>query len=175
MIRRVFASPRDHLMLALPLLTLCGCAMCQDCFDEYYAAYGGRRPRTDMVHGRVGSIIDPATEADVRAEIGIETPRTIESPLQPRPLDASGSHLPAEPSEADAEPTEAADTPTEATDVPTEASQVPTDAAEMPMGSADEPTDAANGDQGTTDLDLSSPFDVEPPTSSESSFDPSAT
>ncbi len=47
-----------HLALA-GLISLTGCAMCDNPFDCYYAAYGSRLPRADMVHGRVGSILDP--------------------------------------------------------------------------------------------------------------------
>ena len=46
----------------LTLLVFCGCAMCANPHDCKYAAYGGRRERTDMVHGRVGSVFDPAPE-----------------------------------------------------------------------------------------------------------------
>ena len=54
------AARIGHLALAAMLISLTGCAMCVDSFDCQYAAYGGRLPRTDMVNGRVGSILDPA-------------------------------------------------------------------------------------------------------------------
>jgi hypothetical protein len=46
----------------LMLIVSSGCAMCANPYDDSYAAYGGRRERTDMVHGRVGSEFDPAPE-----------------------------------------------------------------------------------------------------------------
>ena len=42
-------------MLVLVVSLLSGCAMCANPFDEFYAAYGGSRPRADMLAGRVGS------------------------------------------------------------------------------------------------------------------------
>jgi len=43
-------------------LTASGCTMCADPHDCKFAAYGGGRQRTDMVHGRVASVFDPAPE-----------------------------------------------------------------------------------------------------------------
>jgi hypothetical protein len=37
------------------LISASGCATCQSCFDEQYAAYGGSQARADMTYGRVGS------------------------------------------------------------------------------------------------------------------------
>jgi hypothetical protein len=54
------ASRIGHLALAAMLISLAGCAMCDNPFDYHYAAYGSRLPRADMVNGRVGSILDPA-------------------------------------------------------------------------------------------------------------------
>jgi hypothetical protein len=48
-------------LILLPLLAT-GCALCANPYDASYAAYGGLRQRTDMVHGRVGSVFDPASE-----------------------------------------------------------------------------------------------------------------
>lgn len=61
-------NPRIARVGVLTALLLCtvlpGCVtyMCGSDLDCYYAAYGGRRARADMVHGRVASIIDPAAE-----------------------------------------------------------------------------------------------------------------
>jgi hypothetical protein len=51
----------------LTLLVFSGCAMCANPHDCKYAAYGGRRARADMVHGRVGSVFDPAPEVSQQA------------------------------------------------------------------------------------------------------------
>ena len=42
------------------VLVSSGCALCSDCEDSTYAAYGGRWQRHDRVHGRVGSVLHPA-------------------------------------------------------------------------------------------------------------------
>ncbi len=55
------AARIGHLALSATLISLAGCAMCANPFDCQYAAYGGRLPRADMVNGRVGSILDPAS------------------------------------------------------------------------------------------------------------------
>jgi len=129
-----------------------------------------------MVHGRVGSVIDPAAEAEGSPEFGTETPAPIDSPMQPLPLDASGSSPAAEPIDAAEMPTDAAAEPTDAGETPTDAAEMPTDAGEMPTDAGEMPTEPAADDQGSDELDLSSPFDVEPPTSGgESSVDPAAT
>ncbi len=60
------ASTESHLglaqVVALAVLTLCcGCSICSSPYDCDYGTYGSRTPRTDMRHGRVGSIFsDPA-------------------------------------------------------------------------------------------------------------------
>ncbi len=38
-----------------------GCAMCSGTYDCHYAAYGGSRPRGDMIHGRVASAFNDAS------------------------------------------------------------------------------------------------------------------
>lgn len=48
--------------LGLLSLTTSGCTTCADPHDCKFAAYGGGRQRTDMVHGRVASVFDPAPE-----------------------------------------------------------------------------------------------------------------
>jgi len=63
----------------LTLLGCWGCSMCASPYDCQYAAYGGLRERTDMVHGRVGSVFDPAPEINHAAA-------TRQSP-QPTPAD----------------------------------------------------------------------------------------
>ena len=66
------AARIGHLALAAMLISLTGCAMCVDSFDCRYAAYGGRLPRTDMVNGRVGSILDPAGGRDETGDVLLE-------------------------------------------------------------------------------------------------------
>lgn len=46
----------------LSLISTLGCSMCASPHDCKFAAYGGLRERADQVHGRVGSILDPANE-----------------------------------------------------------------------------------------------------------------
>lgn len=46
----------------LSLVSSFGCSMCASPHDCKFAAYGGLRERADQVHGRVGSILDPANE-----------------------------------------------------------------------------------------------------------------
>ena len=75
-----------HLALAAMLLSLAGCAMCANPFDCYYAAYGGRLPRTDMVHGRVGSILDAAGG-------GVVTTQEIMQPGEIQDADALGGEV----------------------------------------------------------------------------------
>ena len=41
-----------------------GCAMCCSPYDEAYGFSGGRWPRADLCHGRVGSAFAPAGAAD---------------------------------------------------------------------------------------------------------------
>lgn len=49
-------------ILITSLVTMCmGCAMCESSLDNDFHAYGGMRDRIDRVHGRVGSIFDPAS------------------------------------------------------------------------------------------------------------------
>ncbi|MCA9134889.1 MAG: hypothetical protein KDA45_17090 [Planctomycetales bacterium] len=50
--------------------------MCASPHDCKFASYGGVRERTDMVHGRVGSVFDPAPEV-------IHTAHSRQSPAQP--------------------------------------------------------------------------------------------
>ena len=50
-----------RLLLLIGLLPLwAGCAMCSSCDDYSYGAFGGRWQRDDYVHGRVGSVFEPA-------------------------------------------------------------------------------------------------------------------
>lgn len=54
-------------LFAVTACLLSGCAMCANPFDECYAAFGGSRPRADMLAGRVGSLFAEAgqwTESD---------------------------------------------------------------------------------------------------------------
>jgi hypothetical protein len=41
--------------VALIVLSLSGCTICQSPFDDHYAAYGGVVERTDRAQGRVNS------------------------------------------------------------------------------------------------------------------------
>ena len=50
----------DFLTVVVLAASLSGCAICESPFDDYFAAYGGSRPRSNMVHGRVASVFDPA-------------------------------------------------------------------------------------------------------------------
>ena len=74
-------------VLAAPLA---GCAMCASNLDPYYTAYGGKRARADMIHGRVGSIIDPAPET---AESVMVDPSTLTdpTPAEPTPAETGGA------------------------------------------------------------------------------------
>lgn len=58
----------------LTLVVSCGCAVCASTEDSKFAAYGGLRQRTDMVHGRVASVFDPAPEV-IHARNGEQSPR----------------------------------------------------------------------------------------------------
>lgn len=63
----------SFVLLASLSLLATGCAMCADCFDYDYGAYGGACPRTDMSYGRVGSAFtgDQACGRLVSAEASI--------------------------------------------------------------------------------------------------------
>ena len=64
-------------MLAVIALTASagGCAMCQNKFDDQYAAYGGSQTRSDMTYGRVGSRFGSMdVSGDVPPEPGHEIP-----------------------------------------------------------------------------------------------------
>ena len=77
-------SRLGHLALATMLISLAGCAMCANPFDCYYAAYGGRLPRHDMVNGRVGSILDPAGG-------GVQTTQEIQTDNEAFAPEANGN------------------------------------------------------------------------------------
>jgi hypothetical protein len=79
-----------YILCLLSLASLTGCAMCASDLDCYYPAYGGKRARADMVHGRVGSIIDPAHES------------TESFLVEPDELPDSASVVDGEPTAADA-------------------------------------------------------------------------
>jgi hypothetical protein len=63
----------------LLLLSSSGCAICAHPYDAWYAAYGGVRQRTDMAHGRVGSVFDPAPE--------VSYPSRTQQSRQPTPAE----------------------------------------------------------------------------------------
>jgi hypothetical protein len=48
---------------------LSGCAMCANCDDYAYPAFGGKWQRADRFHGRVGSVFDPAEIRPAAEEI----------------------------------------------------------------------------------------------------------
>lgn len=48
------------LVVGTLICMLTGCAMCGAPYDCHYAAYGGKRPRADMINGRVGSAFQDA-------------------------------------------------------------------------------------------------------------------
>jgi hypothetical protein len=65
---------------------LSGCAMCENCWDDAYNAYGGALDRQDRFHGRVGSVLsDPMTQVEVQDATG-KTP--TEADLYPPGLTA---------------------------------------------------------------------------------------
>ncbi len=47
-------------LLVIGALLTSGCATCCSPYDEAYGYTGGRWPRTDLCHGRVGSAFAPA-------------------------------------------------------------------------------------------------------------------
>lgn len=47
-------------LLGIAALLISGCAMCCSPYDEAYGFTGGRWPRADLCHGRVGSAFAPA-------------------------------------------------------------------------------------------------------------------
>ena len=53
-----------QLVLILFTSASIGCAMGKGTFDNHFAAYGGQRDRLDRVHGRVGSLLDPAASLE---------------------------------------------------------------------------------------------------------------
>ena len=53
-----------QLVLILFTIASIGCAMSKGTFDDHFAAYGGQRDRLDRVHGRVGSLLDPAASLE---------------------------------------------------------------------------------------------------------------
>ncbi len=86
--RTMQATIRQLLFLGggLWLLAGSGCAMCANPHDCKFAAYGGLRERTDMVHGRVASVFDPAPEV-------IQGGPSQQSPT-PAPLAPDGELIP---------------------------------------------------------------------------------
>ena len=49
-----------------------GCCLCDNPFDQQYAAYGGRKPRVDMVRGRVNSAFRDAANPPLAESFGPE-------------------------------------------------------------------------------------------------------
>lgn len=69
-----------------------GCAMCQNCDDEAYAAYGGAWERNDRCYGRVGSAFTPEVGTRVVPDGMIESVTEEESsqaadPAEPRRME----------------------------------------------------------------------------------------
>lgn len=81
-------------------VSISGCAMCNNCYDDAYNAYGGAIERQDRFHGRVGSILsdpgmrmpesgadpDAATDADLYPPALLEGPET-DQPVSNDPFD----------------------------------------------------------------------------------------
>ncbi len=126
----------------LTLLTTMGCAMCASPYDRSYAAYGGRIQRTDRVHGRVGSILDPGAGTYAAAEdasmlvptpadeqVEGEEPSVEPVPWQPdRP--APQEPTPAEPPESATDQDGGLPTVPERTDAaPPQLPEIPSDAS----------------------------------------------
>lgn len=87
--------------LSLLVVTCGGCAMCANPFDECYPAYGGSRPRADMLAGRVGSAFVEAglwSEADKppTEPTMAEEPWGLDSDAQKVGEDASDEYEPDE-------------------------------------------------------------------------------
>ena len=72
-------------------VSISGCAMCNNCYDDAYNAYGGAIERQDRFHGRVGSVLsdpgmrvengngpDAATDADLYPPALLEGPDSEE-------------------------------------------------------------------------------------------------
>jgi hypothetical protein len=61
-------------LVSVAALLASGCAMCCNPYDEAYGYTGGRWPRTDLCHGRVGSAFAPAgsVETIVSEEVSSE-------------------------------------------------------------------------------------------------------
>lgn len=70
-------------LLSLLALLAGGCAMCCHPYDEAYGYTGGRWPRTDLCHGRVGSAFAPAGAAETI--LSEEMPGEYELLEQPPP------------------------------------------------------------------------------------------
>jgi hypothetical protein len=70
-------------------VTVSGCAMCDNCYDDAYNAYGGALERQDRFHGRVGSVLsDPLMQAaepgglsDQPTEADLYPPGLLEGPV----------------------------------------------------------------------------------------------
>ena len=64
--------------IALWFSSSLGCSICPSPYDYDYGAYGTKTPRTDMRHGRVGSVLsDPALGAPIQSQsIGFESSNT---------------------------------------------------------------------------------------------------
>ncbi|MHB8973465.1 MAG: hypothetical protein ACYC3X_09670 [Pirellulaceae bacterium] len=77
------------------LLGLCvfvsvgGCAMCNNDYDDAYNAYGGGLERQDRYHGRVGSVlsdpmiqaVEPGALSDTPTEADLYPPGLLEGPV----------------------------------------------------------------------------------------------
>lgn len=79
---RCLLSWTGALLCAVMSVVTNGCAICASPYDDSYAAYGGLRERTDQVHGRVGSVFDPAPEI-IHERPQEQSPQLAEPPSQP--------------------------------------------------------------------------------------------
>ncbi len=68
------------ILLTLSLISPIGCALCCSPFDLDFVTYGGKTPRTDMRHGRVGSnLSDPQLVGYAVQDHGISEPMEIQA------------------------------------------------------------------------------------------------
>jgi hypothetical protein len=87
--------------LLLLTLLFSGCALCANCDDENYSAYGGRWEREVMNHGRVGSAFEPAGHLNDGVQFVVDrpTPANDENDVAPNdvaPNDVAPNDAPAD-------------------------------------------------------------------------------
>lgn len=75
------------LIACLSLFVCKACTLCANPHDCKYAGYGGVRERVDLVHGRVGSVFDPALEISHVAA----SRQSPQEPVLADPIDRDGA------------------------------------------------------------------------------------